>query len=132
MLSLNVNEFRSKTRVTIIYILTRISLTTYYSHLSFLNYFFCATFKKYFQFLFEIVKEFHPNRKKSFFFSFTDSSQTMVKRWKFSHPNTIYPHPYVEVDSGLFLAGDSFGGPSVTGAFLSAEMLASHFLSDKE
>ena len=67
-----------------------------------------------------------------FYFSFTDASQTMVKRWKFSHPNTIFPEPYVEVDSGLFLAGDSFGGPSVTGAFLSAEKLASHLLSDEK
>ena len=67
-----------------------------------------------------------------FYFSFTDASQTMVKRWKFSHPNTIFPEPYVEVDSGLFLAGDSFGGPSVTGAFLSAEKLASHLLTDEK
>ena len=66
------------------------------------------------------------------FHSFIDDKQTMVKRWKFSHPNSIYPDPYVEVAPGLFLAGDSFGGPSITGAFLSAEKLGNYFLNKEE
>ena len=52
----------------------------------------------------------------------------MIKKWKFSHPNTIYPTPYCEVSPGLFLAGDGFGAPSMNGAVLSATELASYFL----
>ena len=56
----------------------------------------------------------------------------MVKRWKFSHPNTLYPQPYLEVSPGLFCIGDVFGGQGVTGAFLSAEKLANYFLNKEE
>lgn len=28
-----------------------------------------------------------------------------IKRWKYSHPLSSYPHPFVEVAEGLFLAG---------------------------
>ena len=55
----------------------------------------------------------------------------MVKKWKFSHPNSLYPQPYLEVTPGIFLIGDAFGGQTVSGAFLSAEKLADYFLNKK-
>ena len=60
----------------------------------------------------------------------------MIKKWKFSHPNSIYPQPFREVSPGLFLAGDSFGSnsvsaPSIGSAVNSASELALHFLNSK-
>jgi predicted NAD/FAD-dependent oxidoreductase len=48
-----------------------------------------------------------------------------LKKWRYSHPLTIYKESFSEVTKNLFLAGDAFGGPSLNGAAKSAAALLS-------
>jgi hypothetical protein len=47
----------------------------------------------------EISKLFEHNQSCSSF-SFSPENKVMIKKWKFSHPNTIYPSPYCEIAPG--------------------------------
>jgi renalase len=52
----------------------------------------------------------------------------VLKKWRYSHPKTKYHSPFVKLaDSPIYLAGDAFGGPSMTGAIRSANVLWSTF-----
>ena len=54
-----------------------------------------------------------------------------VKRWKYSHPIKCYTKPYVEVEEGLYLAGDGMGGGSVSGAVTSSAELYKRLVEGK-
>ncbi len=49
--------------------------------------------------------------------------ESQLKKWRYSHPLKIVPQKFEEVGKNLFLAGDAFGGPSLTGAVASANSL---------
>jgi predicted NAD/FAD-dependent oxidoreductase len=53
-----------------------------------------------------------------------------LHKWRYSQPTQIYPKDFMEIDdlSGLFIAGDAFGGPRIEGAALSGLRVASHLL----
>lgn len=55
--------------------------------------------------------------------------KSQVKKWRYSHPESIYNKTYETVGSNknIFLIGDAFGGGSVHGAILSALRAASSF-----
>ncbi len=48
-----------------------------------------------------------------------------LKKWRFSHPTSVYSAPHVEVglSKNVVLLGDAFGGPSILGAVRSAESI---------
>lgn len=49
--------------------------------------------------------------------------KTQLKKWRYSHPLTTAEALFESPASGLFLAGDAFGGPSLNGALRSANAL---------
>jgi len=52
----------------------------------------------------------------------------VLKKWRYSHPKTKYHSPFLKLtDPPIYLAGDAFGGPSITGAARSANALRSYF-----
>lgn len=55
--------------------------------------------------------------------------KSQIKKWRYSHPESIYNKTYETVGSNknIFLIGDAFGGGSVHGAILSALRAASSF-----
>ncbi|MGE5086210.1 MAG: hypothetical protein ACM3MG_07910, partial [Bacillota bacterium] len=53
--------------------------------------------------------------------------QITVKKWRYSHPLTTFKNQFLEIQSGLYLMGDAFGGPSLNGAHRSAHALLKHF-----
>lgn len=53
--------------------------------------------------------------------------QITVKKWRYSHPLTIFKDQFIEIQPGLYLMGDAFGGPSLNGAHRSARALLEHF-----
>lgn len=52
-----------------------------------------------------------------------------LKKWRYSHPLVTWPHFFEPLQTGLYLAGDAFGGPSLLGALRSSEALMKHFIS---
>ena len=54
-----------------------------------------------------------------------------IKRWNYSHPFKCYTKPYVEVEEGLYLAGDGMGGGSVSGAVTSSAELYKRLVDGK-
>lgn len=55
------------------------------------------------------------------------SSPPVLKKWRYSIPLQRYPEPFYSPVTGLYLAGDAFGGPHISGALFSAESLLKHF-----
>ena len=47
-----------------------------------------------------------------------------IKKWRFAQPAQTWKLPFENPAEGLYLAGDAFGGPSLTGAIRSSEALA--------
>jgi renalase len=47
-------------------------------------------------------------------------TQFELKRWRYAAPIKTYSAPFLKIDEGLYLAGDSFGGPGIAGAIRSA------------
>ncbi len=47
-----------------------------------------------------------------------------LKKWRYAEPKESVPELFSSPHEGLFLAGDSHGGPSINGAIRSAEALA--------
>jgi len=47
-----------------------------------------------------------------------------LKKWRYAFPNKKAATPFSEVQPGLFLFGDAFGGESLAGAFQSAQALS--------
>ena len=56
-------------------------------------------------------------------------NEVSVKKWRYSHPLTIFKNQFIEIQTGLYLIGDAFGGPSLNGAHRSAHALLKHFES---
>lgn len=52
-----------------------------------------------------------------------------IKRWKYSHPLSNYHQPFITIQPGLHLAGDAFGGGSISGAVSSSMALLKYFES---
>lgn len=50
-------------------------------------------------------------------------SRLQIKKWRYSQPLTVWPSPFVSPAPNLYLAGDSFGGPSLLGALRSSQGL---------
>lgn len=49
---------------------------------------------------------------------------TVVKKWRFSHPKSKYQSAFLKLKGlPVYLAGDAFGGPSITGTVRSANAL---------
>lgn len=46
-----------------------------------------------------------------------------LKKWRYVQPHSSLPYPYAEVAPQLYLAGDAFNFPAISGALLSAEAL---------
>lgn len=46
-----------------------------------------------------------------------------LKKWRFAQPQTTWPSPFDNPAPGLYLGGDAFGGPSLTGALRSSQGL---------
>lgn len=59
---------------------------------------------------------------------FLDSDvQTLhLKKWRYCKPYKFWEKPFYNSEQGLYLAGDAFGGSSLTGSFKSAEALYQH------
>ncbi|MFY7993431.1 MAG: NAD(P)-binding protein [Bacteriovoracaceae bacterium] len=55
-----------------------------------------------------------------------------LKRWRYAKARTALASPFLEVQKNLFLIGDSFLSPDVTGSILSAEALAHHLFPNLE
>ncbi len=51
-----------------------------------------------------------------------------LKKWRYSHPLLRCDDGFAEVQPSLYLAGDAFGGPSLNGAFASANSLFRHLI----
>jgi renalase len=52
-----------------------------------------------------------------------------LKKWRYSHPKNTHSHLFLKLDhENIFLIGDAFGGPSVSGAVRSANALVQNFL----
>lgn len=51
-----------------------------------------------------------------------------IKKWRYSHPLTVFATLYAAPSENLFLAGDAFGEPSLNGAARSANSLADFLL----
>lgn len=49
-----------------------------------------------------------------------------LKKWKYSHPLQSWSKLFEKVESGLYLAGDAFGGPSLLGALRSSSELGKY------
>ena len=54
---------------------------------------------------------------------------SQIKKWKYSHPQKIWEKLYYSPEFGIYLAGDAFGGPSLTGALKSSNELFEHLKS---
>lgn len=52
--------------------------------------------------------------------------QITVKKWRYSHPLATFKDQFIEIQQGLYLMGDAFGGPSLNGAHRSAHALLEH------
>lgn len=52
--------------------------------------------------------------------------QASLKKWRFASPCEKYTQQFVEPQPGLYLLGDAFGGPSLSGAYFSAQSLIAH------
>ena len=50
----------------------------------------------------------------------------LVKKWRYSHPESVHAALFSEVAPSLYFAGDAFGGASLAGAARSANALAKH------
>jgi renalase len=48
--------------------------------------------------------------------------RSQMKKWRYSHPQILYPKPYIEIDpfGQIVLFGDAFSGGDIPGAFMSA------------
>ena len=46
-----------------------------------------------------------------------------LKKWRYCQPKATWSEPYYSPYTGIYLAGDAFGGPSLNGALRSAEAL---------
>lgn len=57
--------------------------------------------------------------------------QWELKRWRYSHPLSVYSRPFAGLDHPLpaAIAGDAFGGPRIEGAFLSGRSAAEWIIS---
>lgn len=59
----------------------------------------------------------------------TRIQQASLKKWRFASPCAKYPESFVELQPGLYLLGDAFGGGSLSGAYFSAQSLIAHLMA---
>lgn len=65
--------------------------------------------------LYQVSKIFLENRFPEF-----QIRNLQVKKWRYSHPTSIWKYPFERVTDSLFMIGDAFGGPSLHGALKSS------------
>lgn len=51
-------------------------------------------------------------------------SKVSLKKWRFCQPRQKLQNEFLQLARGLYILGDAFGGPSVNGAYRSAQALA--------
>jgi len=71
----------------------------------------------------EVLKEIVDEFKKGFSLNVNIDYQEL-KKWRYVSPLSSLPYPYIELDRGLYLTGDSFLYPDVRGSILGATLLA--------
>lgn len=56
-----------------------------------------------------------------------------LKKWRYSHPKNTYSQLFLKLENeNIFLAGDAFGGPSISGAVRSANALIQYLKHDSK